>query len=270
MTGAVVHDSEQDLAARSGGRVSVVIPTLNEAANLPHVLERLPDFVDEVVLVDGGSSDGTVDVAQSLRPDIRIVQQTRRGKGNAIACGFEACTGDIVVMLDADGSTDAGEIPRFVEALMEGADMAKGSRFTSGGGSADITPLRRAGNRFLCALVNVLFGTRYSDLCYGFNAFRRASLGRLRLDCDGFEIESLINIRTAKAGLRVVEVPSYELNRLHGESNLRPLRDGWRVLRTIVREWVSASPLDAPDPIVQLIDAPSWEVAPSPSQSAPG
>src|SRR5207302_5441648 len=123
--------------------------------------------------------------------------QSGRGKGNALACGVEACAGEIVVMLDADGSTDAGEIPRFVEALRRGADMAKGSRFTAGGGSSDITPLRRAGNRVLCWLVNVLYVTGYSDLCYGFNAFWRVSLGRLRMDCDGFEVETLLNIRSA-------------------------------------------------------------------------
>jgi glycosyltransferase involved in cell wall biosynthesis len=246
MTGAAANGTVEDIAGEMGDRVSVVIPALNEAENIAHVLQGLPDFVSEVVLVDGGSSDGTVDVARSVRPDIRVVQQNGRGKGNALACGFEACSGDIVVMLDADGSTDASEIPRFVDALRQGADMAKGSRFTQGGGSCDITPLRRAGNRFLCALVNFLYGTHYSDLCYGYNAFWKTCLGQLRIDCDGFEIETLINIRTAKARLRVVEVPSFELNRMHGESNLRPVRDGCRVLRTIVRERFSPLRFDAP------------------------
>jgi glycosyltransferase involved in cell wall biosynthesis len=262
MAAAVVNGSGPDCPeARSDG-ISVVIPALNEAANIPHVLQRLPDFVCEVVLVDGGSSDGTVEVARSARPDIRVVRQTGRGKGNALTCGFEVCTGEIIVMIDADGSTDPSEIPRFVDALKQGADMAKGSRFTQGGGSADITHLRRAGNRVLCGLVNVLYRTRYSDLCYGFNAFWKASLRQLRIDCDGFEIETLINIRTAKARLRVVEVPSFELGRMHGESNLRPVRDGWRVLRTIVRERFSPARFDArgleiSDLIVQVSDSPN-------------
>jgi len=261
MSAAVANQSGPDVTNESD-RVSVVIPTLNEAANISHVLQRLPDFVGEVVLVDGGSTDGTVEVARSVRPYIRVVQQSGHGKGNALACGFEACTGDLVVMLDADGSTDAAEIPRFVEALRQGADMAKGSRFTPGGGSQDITPLRNAGNRFLCRLVNALFGTHYSDLCYGFNAFRRTSLGRLAIDCDGFEVETLINIRTAKARLNVVEVPSFERNRLHGESNLRPLRDGCRVLRTILRERFTHDGYDAPvleptEPFVRLSESSS-------------
>src|SRR3982751_5702084 len=161
--------------------VSVIIPALNEARNLPHVMAALPD-VDEVILVDGGSTDDTVDVARRLMPGVRVVEQNRRGKGNALSCGFAAATGDIIVMIDADGSTDPAEIPDFVAALRAGADFAKGSRFGAGGGSADITRLRRAGNRFLSLLVNVLFGTRYSDLCYGYNAFWARHLEVFGLD----------------------------------------------------------------------------------------
>jgi glycosyltransferase involved in cell wall biosynthesis len=217
-------------------RVSILIPALNEARNLPHVFSRLPDDVFEVVLVDGGSVDQTVEVARSLRPHVRVVQQNGRGKGNAIACGLAACEGEIIVMLDADGSTDAAEIPRFVEALKRGADFAKGSRFMSGGGSSDITALRRTGNRVLCGLVNLLYGTRYTDLCYGFNAFWRSSLQRVHVDCDGFEVETLLSVRASRVGLATTEVPSYESCRIHGESNLRALPDGWQVLKTILRE----------------------------------
>jgi glycosyltransferase involved in cell wall biosynthesis len=217
--------------------VSVVIPALNEADNLPHVFERLPSTVDEVVLVDGASVDETVEVARSLYPRVRIVAQSRRGKGNALAAGFAACSCDIIVMLDADGSTDPGEIPRFVAALLDGADFAKGSRFLAGGGSADLTLLRRLGNRFFRKLVNILYGTNYSDLCYGYNAFWASCLPAISIDCDGFEVETLIGVRIAKAGLRVHEVPSFEHVRRHGASHLHPFRDGMRVLRTILREW---------------------------------
>ncbi len=151
-------------------RISVVIPAKNEAHNLEVLLPELPD-VHEVILVDGSSVDGTVEVARSVRPDIRVVHQTRRGKGNALACGFAAATGDIIVMFDADGSADPAEIPRFVDALIAGADFAKGSRFRSGGGSADITRIRAAGNRGLNVLANRLLRAHYTDLCYGYNAF---------------------------------------------------------------------------------------------------
>jgi glycosyltransferase involved in cell wall biosynthesis len=232
-------------------RVSVVIPALNEAKNLPHVFANLPADVYEVVLVDGNSVDGTVEVARELFPAVRIVGQNRRGKGNALSCGFAACSGDVIVMLDADGSANGQEIPAFVAALQAGADFAKGSRFIAGGGSSDITVLRRLGNWFFSTLVNVLYGTRYSDLCYGYNAFWAHCLPVMNVDCDGFEVETLINIRVAKAGLRVAEVPSFEEDRIHGESNLRTFRDGWRVLCTIFREWrrpsvVIEAPASAP------------------------
>ena len=230
-------------------RVSVVIPTLNEARNLPHVFAKMPVDVHEVIVVDGHSVDDTVAVAQRLWPDVRIVMQTRTGKGNALACGFAAATGDIIAMVDADGSADAGEIPCFVKALVEGADFAKGSRFAKGGGSSDITRFRRLGNRVLVASVNKVYGTKYTDLCYGYNAFWRhvvpvigldpisqSGPGDARLWGDGFEVETLVNIRVAKAGLVVSEVPSFESPRVHGASNLNSFRDGMRVLRTILAE----------------------------------
>jgi glycosyltransferase involved in cell wall biosynthesis len=227
--------------APMGVRVSVVIPALNEEQNLPHVFARLPHGLHEVIVVDGNSTDGTVAVARRLRPDVKIVMQTGRGKGDALAAGFAACTGEIIVTLDADGSTDAAEIPRFVAALRHGADFVKGSRFAQGGASSDITPTRRFGNRALNALVNVLYGTSYTDLCYGFNAFWARCLPYMRVDCDGFEVETLINIRIAKAGLVIHEVPSCERDRIYGVSNLHAVRDGTRVLCTIVLERISAA-----------------------------
>jgi glycosyltransferase involved in cell wall biosynthesis len=226
-----------------------VIPALNEARNLAQVLPNLPT-VHEVILVDGGSVDGTVEAARDALPEIRTLSQTRAGKGNALAAGFSRVTGDVVVMFDADGSADPAEIDRFVETLVDGADFAKGSRYCPGGGSLDITPLRQVGNRFLNALMNISFGTRFSDLCYGYNAFWADLVPLLRLPDhelvppagspmlwgDGFEIETLIHCRFATAGLKIAEVPSVELGRIHGRSNLRTFSDGWRVLRTLQAE----------------------------------
>ena len=228
--------------------VTIVMPTKNEAANLREVLPLLP-LQYEIVLVDGNSVDGTVEVARELRPDVRVVQQTRKGKGNALAAGFLAATGDIIVMFDADGSADPREIPSFVAALVQGADFAKGSRFASGGGSEDITGLRTLGNNGLNWIANRAFGTRFTDLCYGYNAFWRSLVPVLDLPAldlvapeggmlwgDGFEIETVINCRFAAAGVTIAEVPSVELARIHGESNLRTFSDGTRVLRTIIAE----------------------------------
>ena len=241
-------------------RVSVIIPTLNEALNLPLVLCELPACVDEVVIVDGLSTDGTPEVASEMLPDAKIVYQTERGKGNALRCGFEAATGDILVMMDADGSADPSEIPAFVAALLDGADFAKGTRFHPDGGSSDITRLRAAGNLILSGSVNLLFRTEYSDLCYGYNAFWRHCLPAMSVDCTGFEVETLINIRIARAGLVVREVPSFEWSRIHGQSNLRTFRDGGRVMRTILRERLRRLPhLNHEDSAIDRLGAPIVE-----------
>jgi hypothetical protein len=217
-------------------QVSVVVPAMNEEHNIGPVLRQLPDGLHEVILVDGNSRDGTVAAAKRAYPSIRVVTQTGRGKGDALRSGFAAVSGNVIVMLDADGSADPCEIPRFVAALEAGADFAKGSRFIEGGGSADITALRRAGNAFLSLTVNTLHRTSFTDLCYGYNAFWTRCLPYISLDVPGFEVETHINLRIASAGMRITEVPSFERNRISGNSNLNTFRDGFRVLRTILNE----------------------------------
>lgn len=229
--------------------VTIVIPARNEARNLEVVLPQMPS-VHEVILVDGNSSDGTVETALRVMPGIRVVHQTRKGKGNALACGFAAATGDVIVMFDADGSADPAEIPMFIDALVRGADVAKGSRFAPGGGSEDITRFRSLGNLGLNLITNTLLGSRFTDLCYGYNAFWRRVVPTLQLGDhtipigadgklqwgDGFEIETVLNCRFFLLGLQITEVPSVERPRIHGVSNLSAVRDGFRVLRTILAE----------------------------------
>ncbi len=219
-------------------KVSVVIPAMNEAGNLPLVLPRIPQWVHEVILVDGYSTDDTIAVAEATWPGIRVIMQEGRGKGAALRTGFAAATGDIIVMLDADGSTNPAEIPAFIGALLAGADFVKGSRFLQGGGTSDMTILRRLGNWGFTFGVRILFGGSFSDLCYGYNAFWSKVLHYLELDADGFEVETMMNVRALSKGLRVAEVPSFEADRVHGVSNLRTFPDGWRVLKTIVNEWL--------------------------------
>ena len=224
-------------------RVSVVVPALNEAENLPYVLPRIPEWVYEVVLVDGFSTDDTVKVARSIRPDVQVVMQQGRGKGAALRTGFASATGDIIVMIDADGSTDPQEIPAFVGALLAGADFVKGSRFLQGGGTADMPLYRKMGNWGFTMLVRQLFGGNFSDLCYGYNAFWAYVLPNLNLDGDGFEIETMMNVRALCAGYTVAEVPSFEFKRVYGEGRLKTIPDGWRVLKTIVKERIRAGKL---------------------------
>lgn len=233
-------------------KVSVVIPALNEAESLPHVLPRIPAGLHEVILVDGASTDGTIDVARRLMPNVRIVRQDRPGKGAALRAGFEATTGDIVVHLDADGSTDPAEIPSFVECLINGADYAKGSRFMRGGATYDITPLRRFGNWSFVALANGLFGSRFSDITYGYNAFWRRHHVLLAPEIDGWAHEIIANIRAYRRGLHVVEVPSMEAPRVAGEAKLRTFSAGWTILRAIVGEWFR--PLADPTPTRRAIE----------------
>lgn len=231
----------------SNPRVSVIVPAMNEAANIPTVLPALADY-HEVILVDGHSTDGTVEAARLALPSVRVIEQTRTGKGNAMACGFAVATGEAIVMFDADGSADPAEIPRFVQVLVDGADLAKGSRFLDGGGSEDITRFRRLGNSGLNALANVLIGRHMTDLCYGYNAFwadqlylidlpdTNAETDEPMLPGDGFEIESLIIGRFALSSANITEVPSFERVRHYGTSNLNSVRDGVRVLRTILED----------------------------------
>jgi glycosyltransferase involved in cell wall biosynthesis len=217
-------------------RISVVIPTLNEEKNLAHVLPKIQEWVDEIVLVDGYSSDQTINVARELCPTVRVVMQEGRGKGSALRTGFAAATGDIIVMLDADGSTDPSEIPLFVGALLAGADFVKGSRFLQGGGTKDMPLYRKLGNWGFVVLVRLMFGGKYTDLCYGYNAFWKRVLPKLDLDGTGFEIETMMNVRALKAALQITEVPSFEFPRVHGNGRLRTIPDGWRVLKTIFSE----------------------------------
>jgi len=216
--------------------VSVVVPARNEERNVGWVLRGMPARVDEVVVVDGFSRDRTVEVAHETRPDSIVVSQRGTGKGAAMRTGFERATGDYVVVLDADGSMDPAEIDYFVNALDAGYQFVKGSRFLPGGGSLDLTRLRTAGNQTLVRSVNLLWGVPFTDLCYGYVAFRRDCLARLDLTSPGFEIETEMCIHAVQAGLRIAEVPSIELARQWGTSNLHATQDGIRILRTLVRE----------------------------------
>jgi len=227
-----------EIAKYRSSRVSIVIPAHNEAENLPYLLPHLPNWVHEVILINDHSTDNTIEVASRLLPTIRIVNtpEGRRGKGAALHAGFAVVTGDIIVMMDADGSSDPKELPRFVEALLTGAYLAKGSRFIGDGGSSDITNLRRFGSRILIKIANLLFGVHFTDMFCGFNAFWKDCLDFFEVDCTGFEIEALLHLRVCKANLEIVEVPSFEHARIHGSSKFRTFRDGWRVLKMIVKE----------------------------------
>lgn len=218
---------------------TVIVPTLNESRCLPGLLDELKQNGDNhIVIIDGNSVDGTAEIARKL--GATVIPQRGRGKGDALRQAFthSVVDGEIVVMMDADGSMDPKEIPLLIKAIEEGADLVKGSRFLSWGRSEDLNLVRRIGNLFFLCLVNLLWSTKYTDLCYGFSAFRKSALKRLcpLLKASDFEIETEICIKAKKLGLNVVEVPSIEFKRRHGKSNLDIFRHGWQILKTILQE----------------------------------
>jgi CheY-like chemotaxis protein len=219
-------------------RVTVVIPALNEEKNLPLLLPYLPcEWIDEVLLVDGGSQDNTVQIAQQLLPTIRVIVEPRPGKGAALRTGYSSAQGDIIVVIDADGSHDPREIPRFIRVLMEGADFARGSRFAPGGGTTDMPRIRQFGNGVFVWLVNTLYNANFTDITYGFHAFWRYCLDVFEYkDIDGFDFEPAIYIRALRNQMRIVDVPSFEGERFMGIPKLQTLPDGWLTLKRIFRE----------------------------------
>jgi glycosyltransferase involved in cell wall biosynthesis len=216
--------------------VSAVIPALNEEESLPYVLAAIPEWVDEIVVVDGHSTDDTVAVAKRFGERVRVVPQEGKGKGGALRTGFWAATGDIIVALDADGSTDPSEIGAFVRRLRDGADYVKGSRFLQGADTIDMTPVRHVGNWGLVTLTNVLFGTRFTDITYGYNATWSRHRDMLALEIDDWSQEIINNIRAARNGLNVVEVVCFEHERIAGTAKLQTFSAGWQILRAILRE----------------------------------
>lgn len=222
--------------------VSLIIPTLNEAKNIPLVFAYIPfEWVDEIILVDGRSTDNTVEIARYLLPDIKVVLESEPGKGAALQAGYRAAHGDILIVMDADGSNDPREIPRFISALQQGADFAKGSRFAPQGGTTDMERLRQFGNWGFVKLTNILFSTQFTDLLYGYHAFWRYCLDSIELSgINGFEIDAYLYLRAVRAKLRIVDVPSFEGYRFHGDGKLKTFPDGWRVLKTILREWLDS------------------------------
>jgi glycosyltransferase involved in cell wall biosynthesis len=217
-------------------KITALICTLNEEQNLPHVLPRIPAWVNEVLVIDGHSTDKTVEVARKIRPDIRILGQPGKGKGDALRYGIGLASGDVIVTLDADGSTDPEYMPRFINPLLNGYDFAKGSRFLKG--LPHQKPWYRIiGNWLIVLTFNIIFLKKYTDLCSGYYSFWKKTIDRISLKTsDGFEDEPLINARVAKAGLKVIEVGYTDKGRIEGETNAPSWRQGFKSIKTIIRE----------------------------------
>jgi glycosyltransferase involved in cell wall biosynthesis len=229
-------------------KISIIIPAKNEEANIYRLISEIPIAVYEIIVIDGNSVDETFNIAKSHPKCTKVIKQIAKGKGAALSRGFAECVGDIVITLDADGSTDPREIPSFIDEIILGNHLVKGSRKIPNGGSEDLTLFRDLGNLFLTSVANMLFKTNWSDLAYGYIAITKDLLSELKINNfdetyssklkygQGFEIESLICCRTAKLGYQIKEVPSFERRRWSGSSNLKSIPDGIRALISILRE----------------------------------
>jgi glycosyltransferase involved in cell wall biosynthesis len=212
-------------------KISVVMPVRNAAADIPHVLARLPRCVDELVIVDRHSTDDTIAVATVVAPDARIVMPRGAGLVEALACGIRCASGDIIVRLAADAGADPADIPRYVARLLDGADLVKGSRF-SPGARHTLPRRRRIGNRLLNGLVNAVARTRFRDVSFGYSAFWADVVTALDLPEEAQELDTLMNLRAAAAGMDIHEIPSIELAEI-----VAPARPAYgRVLRAALRE----------------------------------
>jgi glycosyltransferase involved in cell wall biosynthesis len=216
--------------------VSVVIPTLNEEQNIANLLHQVEPMLKgydyEIIIVDGYSKDKTVRIAKSM--GARILYDNW-GKGAALTKGTSAAKGKIIVAMDADLSNRARELKLLIAGIETGYDICMGSRFLTGGGSDDMPFVRKVGNGVFVAIVNIFYGSRYTDLCYGYRSFARGVPQKLGLGEKGFGIEAEISIKAMKKHMKVLEVPSYEKKREAGVAKLLTLRDGWAILKTIIR-----------------------------------
>lgn len=207
--------------------VSVIICAMNEEQNLPYVIPKIPEWVNEIILVDGHSTDNTVSIAKDLRPGIRILNQPGKGKGDALKYGVQQAKFGIIVTLDADGETPPEEIDEFIKPLISGYDLAKGSRLYRR--RPPKMPLYRwFGNKILSLTCNVFYGTRFSDICDGYNAFWRNKFLQLDLSCQtkelGCSMEQRMIVRAKKAGMKIKEVPHSSHGRISGTSVLSNVR----------------------------------------------
>jgi glycosyltransferase involved in cell wall biosynthesis len=221
--------------------VSVVIPCLNEAGTLDGVVRaalqalRARDIRGEVVVADNGSTDGSAAIAE--RAGARVVQVPSRGYGHALRGGIMAARGGLVIMGDADGQHDFGDIGRFIDRLREGFDLVQGCRLPSGGGRVmpGAMPLshRWVGNPMFSWMARRWFGAPVHDVYCGMRGFRKDLFDRLDLRCTGMEFATEMILKASLSGARIAEAPItvHPDRRIGRPAHMRTVRDGWRTLR---------------------------------------
>jgi len=221
-------------------KTSLLIFTRNEIEGLRFIFDRIPlASVDEVIAIDGHSTDGTVEFLQ--RKGIRVVLQTRLGRGNAAIEGIGHCSGECVVFLSSDGNEDPADIPKLIEGLRE-ADIAVASRFMEGGRSDDSDDplrIRKFGNKLVTALINLLWQAHVTDSTNGLRAIRMAAWAKLAIESPYHETEFQMTIRASKLGMKIREIPTTEGKRVGGKRYASTMKMAWTFSKSLLREiWI--------------------------------
>jgi len=216
--------------------VSLIVLTRNEKFGFEKIMPRVKrSWVDEILVVDYKSDDGTVELAKKF--GFKVIQQEKKGRGNAFRLGMEQAKGDILVYFSPDGNEVPEDIPKLIKKINEGYDLVIASRFTKRSKSYDATLIRSFGNNFFTKAVNLLFGASFTDSINGFRAIRKYIMEDINTDAEHFEIEIQMSIRCAKKNYKICEIPTIEPKRLHGEGKLNTYVDGWRYTKLILREF---------------------------------
>lgn len=214
--------------------VSAVIPTLNEAGNIGQVLNDIPkNLVNEILVVDGFSTDGTPEIVKNMGHT--VIMQKERGYGSGFITGIKAAQGDVIVLMDGDGSQNPKDIPLLLDKIKEGYDFVLASRYTKQSCSKDDTLIRYIGNKLFTWLTNTIHGMEISDSLYLFAAFQKRVLDRLDLKRNNFEFCVEVPIKAYRAGFRFCEVPSTERKRKEGRSKVNAFIHGLRIMLEIIR-----------------------------------
>ena len=220
-------------------KTTLIIPTRNEEGCIGSVLREVPrQDVNEIIVIDGASTDNTEAEAKAeLRPEDKFIKQKGRGYGGAFLEAFDIATGDVIIMMDADGSHDPKEITAIMERVRRGEEYVMASRYMSGGKSEDDTIIRWFGNRFFTWLTNTIHGTRVTDSLYLFTAITRDGLKKLNLKSPGFEFCTEIVVKAHRAGLKFGEVPAHERARFAGKTKVNAFWHGLKILRMILKRY---------------------------------
>ncbi len=217
-------------------QLTLVIPAHEEAATIAAVIQgarsALPGL-DDVLVVDDGSSDGTAEAAQAAGARVLRLPENG-GKGQALRRGIAEAQSELLAFIDADGQDDPAELPILLAALQPDVAMVIGSRFLGTLLDGSITPRNRMGNRLLTGCFNLLYGSRITDTQAGFRVLRRSALDLRRLRAVRYEIETELTLHVLRRGGRVIEVPVTRAPRGGGRTGFETVRDGLRILRRMV------------------------------------